>query len=286
MDTDTIKWIAGVSVPAVVAVAIFAGNRIAKRRDEIKRTQEGRLRKHFEELNGEVKDVLSDVNVSEMYGLIVTYAGGIPQYHPNVIGIELPKLPDSFKIHFPKEAEQYGNHIHNILRNNQNYKDLREKIISDFESEKITVVSVNLPPTKSPVIYDSIFWPLFSWWNDRSQGKADPHPDFDKIETTIDHDPDSLVASGWHSTAIAYAVDPTEKRKCIEIISQIAHKAGYEEEASRINRSANEILRDFRAFKGHIMGVLEEIDKLWPGTKTNKFKLEKKKCPRCKQIFS
>jgi len=268
MDTDTIKWIAGVTIPGVVAIAIFAGNRIAKRRDETRRNQEERLKKHFDELNKEIKDALSDVKISEMYGLIVTYAGGVPQYHPDFVGIELPKLVDSFSVHFPREAKEYGKHIDKMLRNNQSYKDLRQKIEADFESESVHLVSANPPPTTSPVVYDTIFWPLFSWWNDRSQGKTKPSPNFDQIENIADFGPNNLVASGWHSAAIAYAIEPAEKQRCKDIISRIAHKAEYEKEAARIIHLANEILRDFRAFRGHVVDLLEEIDKLWPGTKT------------------
>ena len=286
MDADTIKWIAGVSIPVVVTIAVFAGNRIAKRRDETKRNQEEKLKKHFDELNEEIKAALSDVKIGEMYGLIVTYAGGVPQYHPDFVAIELPKLADSFDVHFPREAEEYGKYIHNILRNNQSYKDLRQKIKADFESESVPMVNINPPPTTSPVIYDAIFWPLFSWWSDRSQGKTKPSPDFERIETIADFGPNHLVASGWHSGAIAYVIEPAEKQRCKEIISRIAHKAEYEEEAASIIHLANEILRDFRAFKGHIIDVLEDINKLWPGTKTCKFKKEKGKCTRCKQIFN
>lgn len=285
MDADTIKWIAGISIPVVVTIAVFAGNRIAKRNDERKKEQGEKLRKHFDELYEEIKATLSDIKISEMYGLIVTYAGGIPQYHPDLVAIELPKLADSFDVHFPKEAKEYRKHINDVLRNNKSYQDLREKIKADFESESVPIVNINPPPTTSPVIYDTIFWPLFSWWDDRSQGKTKPNPTFEQIETIADFGPNHLVASGWHSGAIAYAVASADKQRCKEIITRIAYKAEYEGEAARIIHLANEILRDFRVFKGQVDETLEDINKLWPGTKTRKFKKEKKKCARCKQIF-
>ncbi len=285
MDADTIKWIAGISIPVVVTIAVFAGNRIAKRNDERKKEQGEKLRKHFVELCEEVKAAISDVKIGGMYGLIVTYAGGVPQYHPDFVAMELPKLADSFCAHFPKEAEKYGEQISKILRNNQSYKDLCQKIKADFESESISMANANLPPTTSPVVYDTIFWPLFSWWDYRNQGKLKPHPNFEQIETTTDFGPNHLVASGWNSGAIAYAIKPAEKERCKETISRIAYRADYEEEAASIIQAANEILRSFRAFRTHIIDVLEDINKLWPGTKACIFKKEKKKCAKCKQIF-
>lgn len=270
---------------AILYILAFPVRKLITSSQEQERKREEKLRIHFDELYKEMKASLSDVNINVMYGLIVTYAGGVPQYHPDVVGIELPKLPDSFEAHFPKETKMYGNHTDRILTNNKDYKELRQKIKTDFESEGIPLVSINPPPTTSPVVYDTIFWPLFSWWNDRSEGKTKASPNFEQIETTADFGPNHLVVSGWHSGAIAYAVGPTDKQRCKEIISRIAYKAEYENEAAKIIHLANKTLKEFRTFRGQLTQTLEDIKKLWPGTHIYKFKREKKKCTRCKQIF-
>lgn len=251
---------------------------------EKQRRQNASLKKHFEELNGEVRSTISEAKISEMYGLIVTYAGGIPQYHPDFVGIELPKLPDSFEAHFPKETKMYGNYIGRILRNNEGYKELRQKIKTDFESEGIPVVNINPPPKTSPAIYDTIFWPLFSWWKDRSQGKNKPWPNFEQIETTADFGPNHLVVAGWGSGAIAYAKTNSDRRKCKHAIGKVAENKEYESEATKTIKMANERVKEIRTFKEQLMDTLDDIEKFWPGTKKSKFK-KAKNCPKCKEIF-
>ncbi len=253
---------------------------------EKKKEKDNKLKVHFKELKDEARAILSEAKISEMYGLVVTYAGGIPQYHPDFVGIELPKVPDSFEAHFPKETEMYGNYISRILRNNKGYKELRQKIKTDFESKGIPVVNINPPPKTSPVIYDTIFWPLFNWWKDRSQGKAKPWPNFEQIETTADFGPNHLVVAGWGSGAIAYAETHTDKQRCKNIITKIAKNGEYENEAVKTIQLASEVLKEFRTFKRQLINTLDDIEKLWPGTQSYKFKREKKKCTRCKQIFS
>lgn len=251
-----------------------------------KATEEDRLKMHFQEINEEIRSDLSEANISEMYGLIVTYAGGVPQYHPDFVGIELPKLPDSFEVHFPKEKETYGNYIRKILKNNQDYKELRNKIKTDFESEGIPLVNINTPPTTSPVIYDSILWPLFNWWEDRSQGKVNPQPNFEQIETSPDFGHNHLLVVGWGSGAIAYAETEADKQRCKNIIGNIAENREYENKAATIIQSANNILEDFRTYKAALISTLDSTKKFWPGTKTYVFKKETKKCARCKEIFT
>ncbi len=250
-----------------------------------KAAEEDRLKKHFQEIYEEAMSSLSEANISEMYGLIVTYRGGTPQYHPDVVAIELPKFSNSFEAHFPEENKQYGNLTHIILRNNESYKDLRKKFTAFFQSEGILVVNINRPLTKSPVVYDNIFWPLFSWWSERSQGKTNPHPDFEQIETIDDFGPNHLVVSGWRSGAMAYAVGLTDQQRCKEVITGIAKNVEYQNEAVKIIHSANEIAKQFRTIKGQIINTLDDTQKFWPGTQNYEFKIEDKKCARCKQIF-
>lgn len=287
MDFNTVVvLIIGTVVGGIILWALlFPVRQSITQRAEKKKELEQKLMIHFDELYDDIKAMLSDIKINEMYGLIVTYAGGVPLYHPDFVGIELPKLPDSFNAHFPKETKTYGNHIHRILTNNEGYKELRQKIKTDFEVEGIPLVDIHPPPTTSPVIYDSIFWPLFSWWNDRSQGKVNPHPNFEQIETSPDFGHNHLLVKGWGSNAIAYAETEADKEKCKEIISKIAYKAEYENEAVKIIRLANETLKEFRTFKGQLIQTLEDIKKWWPGTQTYKFKRDKKQCARCKQIF-
>lgn len=286
MDFTTYIVPIGASVAGglILLILLFPVRHFINQRSEKKREQDRKLRIHFKELAEEAKSILSEANVSEMYGLIVTYAGSIPQYHPDCVGIELPKLPDSFQAHFPKETEMYGNYISRILRNNKVYKELRQKIKTDFESEGIPLVNTSPPPKISPVIYDTVFWPLFSCWKDRSQGKAKALPNFEQIETTADFGPNHLVVAGWGSGAIAYAETDNDRQKCKHAIGKVAENKEYESEAAKTIEMANERVKEIRTFKEQLMDTLDDIEKFWPGTKKYKFK-KAKNCPKCKEIF-
>jgi len=286
LSTNAQQIIIGLIVAAIVSVLAFPVRKWIIRSREQKKQQEERLRLHFKELDEEARAILSEAKISEMYGLIVTYAGGIPQYHPDLVGIELPKLPDSFEAHFPKETEMYGNYISRILRNNKGYKELRQKIKTDFESEGIPIVNISPPPKTSPIIYDAIFWPLFSWWKDDSQGKPKPWPNFEQIETTADFGPNHLVVAGWGSQSIAYGETEDDRKRCKRAISEVVQNKEFEREAVKTIQLANKVLKEFRTFKRELINTLDDIEKLWPGTQSYKFKREKKKCSRCKQIFS
>ncbi|MFC1983695.1 hypothetical protein ACFLVO_01595 [Chloroflexota bacterium] len=268
----------------ILWILLFPVRHFVNQQSEKRREQDRKLRIHFDDLKKEARAIMSEAQISEMYGLIVTYAGGTPQYHPEFVGIELPKLPNSFEAHFSKETEMYRNCISRILRTNEGYKELRQKIKTDFESEGIPVVNINPPPKTPPAIYDTIFWPLFSWWSERSQGKPNPHPNFEQIETIDDFGSNHLVVSGWRSGAIAYAIGMTDQQRCKEVITGIAKNGEYESEAAKTIEMANGRVKEIRILKEQLMATLDDIGKFWPGTKKYKFK-KVKNCATCKKIF-
>jgi len=290
VSTYEVQIVIGVIVTVAATIIIFLLRGVVRKVWELifppsgKEVRDKKLRLHFNELSEETKAILSEARISEMYGLVVTYAGGIPQYHPDFVGIELPKLPDSFEAHFPIESKMYGDYISRILRNNEGYKELRQKVRTDFESEGIPVVNINPPPKTSPVIYDTILWPLFSWWKDCNQGKAKPWPNFEQIETNVDFGPNHLVVAGWGSGAIAYAETDSDKQKCKYAIGKVAKNTEYESEAAETIDMANERVKEIRTFKEQLIDTLDDIGKFWPGTKKYKFR-EEKNCSRCKELF-
>lgn len=290
VSTYKVQIIVGVIVTVAATIIIFLLRSAVRKLWEIifppsgKEVRDKKLRLHFNEIYKETRTVFSEANISEMYGLVVVYAGGMPLYHPDVVGIELPKLPDLFEAHFPKETKIYGDYISRILRNNEGYKELCQKIKTDFESEGIPVVNINSPPTTSPVIYNTIVWPLFSWWKERSQGRERPSPNFSQIETTADFGPNQLVVAGWGSGAIAYAKTDSDRQKCEYAIGKVAENKKYEQEATIMIETANKLVKDIRTFKRQLIDSLEDIERYWPGTSKHKFK-EKNNCARCKGIF-
>lgn len=290
VSTYKVQIIVGVVVTAAATIIIFFLRSVVRKLWEIifppsgKEVRDKKLRLHFNEIYTETRTALSEANISEMYGLVVVYAGGIPLYHPDFVRIELPKLLDSFEVHFPKETKMYGDYISRILRNNEGYKGLWQKIKTDFESEGIPIVNINLPPTTSPVIYDTVIWPLFSWWKERSQGKESPLPNFSQIETTAAFGPNQLVVAGWRSGAIAYAKTDSDRQKCEYAIGKVAENKKYEQEATIMIETANKQVKDIMTFKRQLIDSLEDIERYWPGTSKHKFK-EENNCARCKELF-
>ncbi len=251
---------------------------------EKKKEKDNKLKVHFKELKDEAKSIMSEANLIEMYGAVVASKGSVPLYHPDFVGIELPKFPENFTAHFPEIAKKWIECIGRILEHSKSYKQLVQNIRNSFKSEGIPIVDINHPPNVSPYIYDNIFPPLFNWWKDCGQSKANPWPNFEQIETKRDFGPNHLVVAGWNSQAIAYAETDSDKRRCKEAIGRVAKNKEYENEAAKTIELANERMKDVRTFKGQLTDTLDDIEKFWPGTKKYKFK-EEKNCSRCKELF-
>jgi len=61
MDTDTIKWIAGISITVVLFIVGFVGNQIVKKRRGEEVERERKLRIHFEDIKREVINHISEM---------------------------------------------------------------------------------------------------------------------------------------------------------------------------------------------------------------------------------
>ena len=270
---------------AILYILAFPVRRSVIAVQERKKERDKKLKIHFEEINKEARSEMSEVSkVVEMYGAIVVRKGTVPLYHPDFVAIELPKFSESFAAHFPRANNKWMECIGGILKHNESYRQLVQNIRNNFESEGIPVVDINHSPNASPYIYDNIFAPLFSWWEDRHHGKAKPWPNFSHIETKTDFGPNHLLVAGWGSSAIAYAETDSDKERCKRAISRVAEDKDYENRAATSIKSANQRVQEIRAFKAELIDTLDDIDKFWPGTRNCRFK-EEKNCWRCKELF-
>jgi hypothetical protein len=270
---------------AILYILAFPVRRSVAASQERKKERDKKLKIHFEEINKEARSEVSEVsNVVEMYGAIVVRKGAVPLYHPDFVAIELPKFSKSFAGHFPRANNKWMELIGGILKHNESYSQLVQNIRNSFESEGIPVVDINNPPKVSPYIYDNIYAPLFSWWEDRHHGKAKPWPNFEHIETKPDFGPNHLLVAGWGSSAIAYAETDSDKERCKRAISRVAEDKDYENRAATSIKLANQRVQEIWTFKAELIDTLDDIDKFWPGTRNCRFK-EEKNCSRCKELF-
>lgn len=197
----------------------------------------------------------------------------------------LPRPLASFVAHFPVETAELDEYRPKIEEHNRRLVDFRSRIKRDFESRDIPVVNINHPPSDPPYIYDTIFRPLFDWWKDRNQRKANPRPNFEQIETKSDFGPNHLLVAGWGSEAIAYAETDSDKQRCKDALSEVAENKEYEREAAGLVSSANELVKQARTLGRELSDKLGNVAKFWPGTKNYRFKKEKQKCPKCREVF-
>lgn len=274
--------IGGLTVAAligIIALLIRLIRKLTVPSPEKKKEQDKKLRIHFEDLKGESRKITTDL--SEVYGEVV---GSSRLHWHHLKEDELRELSDAFIAHFSKEATEWAKCISAINAHNGNRRAFCVKVKEVFESKGIDVGAYrSVKP--SPYIYDAIFDPLFSWWEDRSQKKANPSPDFQRIQTTLPGRPDELYAYGWDSASIAYAKNDDDKKKCIEAIHELAKNKVYEREAANLLTSADALIDAVKALAQKLNEKIYNVDKFWPGTKSYKFKKLVKKCPKCKEIF-
>jgi len=105
MDTDTIKWIAGISITVVLFIVGFVGNQIVKKRRGEEVERERKLRIHFEDIKREVINHISEMARS----LTIRHERLVTSYAP--IGGSYPfaehELYKCFELHFPEEAKEW-----------------------------------------------------------------------------------------------------------------------------------------------------------------------------------
>lgn len=196
--------------------------------------------------------------------------------------VEAPPISASLQAHFPGSSEEWTGLMQEISEHNTNYKAFCEKIKADFESKGIPVVQ-NDRCKSFTFIYEDVFNPLFNMWKELARGRH-PWPDFQKIDTVPVEGSHFLHPSGWEASVLAFAKTEDDIKKCKLVLNEIADDIGNQGEAAKILDSANKLVEKAREFANQFAVKLDEIDKYWPGKKTNKFKRLKKTCQTCKEL--
>jgi hypothetical protein len=196
--------------------------------------------------------------------------------------VEAPPVSASLEAHFPGQSDEWKGLMQEISEHNKSYKDFSEKIKADFESKGIPVVQDDRCKSFT-FIYEDVFTPLFNMWRELAQGKH-PWPDFQNIDTLPVEGGYFLHPSGWKASVIAFAKTEEDSKKCKLALAETAGDVGNQEQAAKMLDSVDKLVEKAREFANQFTAKLDEIDKYWPGKKTNKFGRLKRTCQTCKEL--
>jgi len=256
-----------------VIITVVFGPRFTAKWQEKRRERNKKLRVHFEDLKKEAEPIVSLGFSSVQYGEIVFTKYDLSQ-----------AVSPSFREHFSKETEELSKLREETNKHNTRCKEFRQKIKRAFESRGIPVVQ-NDQDTLSSYIYERVFEPLFQRWQAVAQKSKHPGPDFQKIESaSCSKGGYLLYALGWAASPLAFAKTENEREKCKRALADVAYDEQHQKEAAEIFGSANELVKKAGEFARQFAGKLDDIDRLWPGKKTNRFEMLKT-CPDCKELF-
>lgn len=194
--------------------------------------------------------------------------------------VEAPQISASLEAHFPGRSEEWTGLMQKVSEHNRDYKEFCQKIKTDLEKKGIPVEKYTAKDFCC--IYEDAFDALFNMWRELAQNKP-RWPDFQQINFEQADGGYLLRAQNWAS-ALAFAKAEDDKRKCKLVLIEIADDIGNQGEAAKMLDSANKLVEKAREFANQFATKLDEIDKYWPGKKTNKFKRLKKTCQTCKEL--
>ena len=266
---------------SVVVIAVVVPLLVGRRQRK-KVEQDRKLRTHFEELKREAELVISSAsNLAPMardFSIVVA----VGSQAVTTSDIEEAKVSASFEAHFPERAKGLGTLKKETGEHNTNCENFRQKIVTDFRKKAIPVEKY--PCKDSCCIYEDAFDALFNIWRELARNKP-PSPDFHQELNAEQADGGYFLrARGW-SSVVAFAKIEDDQQKCRSVLAEIADDIGNQKETTKIVASAKELVEKAREFANQLAAKLDEIDKYWPGTQTNKFKRLKKTCPKCKELF-
>lgn len=196
--------------------------------------------------------------------------------------VEEPPISAGLEAHFPGQSEEWRELMQRISEHNRNYEAFCQKIKADFESRGIPVVR-NDRRKSFTFIYEDVFNPLFNMWKELARGRQ-PWPDFQKIDTLPVEDGHFLHPSGWEASVVAFAKTEEDSEKCKLALAETADDVGNQGEAAKMIDSADKLVEKAREFANQFASKLDEIDRYWPGKRTNGFKRLKKTCQTCKEL--
>jgi len=289
-DTVVLVIIGTVVGGLILWILLFPLRQLMTKRTEKKREQDRKLYEHFRDIKQEVIQIVdSCMKLRDYYGMIILNNAGLTidwNDYISKFGIGLlPQPSNIFSAHFSKDAAELAEWRKQIEEHNKKRVKLDYEIKNDFQSKSIPVININSYSNRSFYVYDTIFRPLFIWWQACNLNKATHWPNFNSIGTKADGGPNNLYADGWSSQAIAHAKTDNAKKRCISAIRKVAKSVEYQQEVSYLTISIGIIQSNVKKIGNHLQSKINDVDKYWPGTSNYKFK-KVKNCQRCREIFS
>lgn len=270
-------------IAAITAIGVFVGPWLASWRQRKITQQDKKLRAHFEELKGEAGLVISSAsNLAPMaYSWEIVVSQGA--YGGNVSDISEAQMSRSFEVHFSEQAKRLSTLKQEIYEHNTNCEKLRQKIKIAFESQGIPVVQNNRG--EHPIcIFEAALDALFTRWKELARGNR-PWPDFQNISSNPVEGGYLLHPREWGSSAVAFAKTEDGQKKCRLELVETAESVENQREVAAIVHYGDQLLGNGKEFAGQLAAHIDDIDKFWPGKKSNRFRRLKKACPRCRELF-
>jgi ABC-type Na+ efflux pump permease subunit len=134
MDTETIKWIAGISITVVLAIVGFAGRIIYQKRQEQGKQTKQKLKVHLEDMKREVTDKISEMarSMTIRHERLVTNIFPISEEY----AFEKNESFEAFKIHLPQFAQEWRTLNNRAWKLNSELKGLvkKDNVITALEN--------------------------------------------------------------------------------------------------------------------------------------------------------
>lgn len=273
----------GIAIAAVTAVGVFLGPQLANRQQRKHTEQNKKLRAHFEELKEEAESIISSAsNLATMaYSEMIVVSEG--SHGQIVYDFDEVQVSSSFEAHFCEQARRLTSLKQEIHEHNAKCEDFRQKLTEAFELKGIPVVK-NDQGEHSMCIFEAALDALFTNWKELARN-SNPWPDFQNISSNPVQGGHVLHPSGWGSSVVAFAKTEDEQEKCKRALAEIAEDMESQKAAAEIVGSANELIRKGKEFAEQLVGRINDIDKFWPGSRTNKFKRLEKPCADCRELW-
>lgn len=278
---------AGIAVAVIVGMVKLIIGIIRKLANDASKAADNRLRIHFAEIKTEAISISDRLHGLTAYcGWLTASAEGVSyrDLYNRKSGV-IPVPTKQFAAHLPEETSRLKEYRKHIEKHNKKRSSLDARIKQFFASERITLSPASAMTGYTCCVSDSIYAPLFAWWQDSRKPTGERRIDFTKVATRADGEPGNLYVDGWGAEAAAYAGTDQAKQTCITAIGKLANSKKCRKEAGRLADSSDNIIRAAKRLGAQLTEKTDNVEKYWPGTRSYKFTKNKEKCPKCQEIF-
>lgn len=238
---------------------------------EKRREEDGKLRRHFEELKSKVGNPMMEVasHLTEGYGkleIFNTFADIVSRSpFPSSFNFEEGDQFVSFRLHFPALATKWQELKRRIKEHNDERNRFQQEIETDLAPLPCTLITA--------------FEQLYNRWKELAD-KRRPWPDFKQIEGKPYQGGYGLYAEGWGASAAAQVSTEEDIEKCGRALYEVSENKEYRDEAAKIHKAASDLIGALQKFANELGETMDDIIKYWPNERFKKLK----SCPICQKF--